>query len=105
MVQHLHLKGLCDYALCGDNEAMQPKPHPGNIAHICQRLGIAAKDTVMVGDAVRDMQMGRAAGVGLSVGVLSGVCDEEHLAGEADVIVSSVKHVLPLVIPGYQLPK
>lgn len=44
----------------------------------------------MVGDAVHDLAMGRAAGVSLTVGVLSGTSAREDLAGLSDLIVASI---------------
>jgi len=44
----------------------------------------------VVGDAVHDLAMGRAAGVGLTVGVLSGTSRREDLVGLADIIVASI---------------
>ena len=102
-VSHLGLEGLYDFSLCGDEPEMKPKPYPGNIEHVCKKVGVKPCDTIMVGDSVRDMEMAKAASVRLAVGVLSGVCDQEHLEPVADVVVPSIKHVLPLAIPGYKL--
>ncbi len=44
----------------------------------------------MVGDAIKDAQLARAGGAGLSVIVLSGVSDGEALAALADVVIDSV---------------
>jgi phosphoglycolate phosphatase len=44
----------------------------------------------VVGDAVHDLAMGRAAGVGLTVGVLSGTSGHADLAGLADIVVESI---------------
>ena len=44
----------------------------------------------MVGDAVHDLAMGRAAGAGLNVGVLSGTSGREDLEGYADLILDSI---------------
>ncbi|MFB2551509.1 HAD-IA family hydrolase [Ensifer soli] len=38
------------------------KPHPAMVIECCEGLGIAPRDTVVVGDAVYDMQMAKAAG-------------------------------------------
>ncbi len=39
------------------------KPHPAMVEAAMDRLGVAPQQAVMIGDAVFDMQMGRAAGV------------------------------------------
>jgi phosphoglycolate phosphatase len=57
---------------------------------ICRTLAIAPARTVMVGDNPDDLRMGRAAGVGLVVGVLSGVSPVALLRPYADIILPSV---------------
>jgi phosphoglycolate phosphatase len=44
----------------------------------------------MVGDNRHDLEMARAAGAGLAVGVLSGTGSRKTLGGLADVILESV---------------
>jgi len=44
----------------------------------------------VVGDAVLDLMMGRNAGAGLVVGVLSGVTPRETLARLADAVIESI---------------
>ena len=50
----------------------------------------------MVGDAVHDLAMGRAAGVGLNVGVLSGTSGRGDLEALADRIVGDVTELVGL---------
>ncbi|MBI1878711.1 MAG: HAD family hydrolase [Chloroflexi bacterium] len=57
---------------------------------LCRTLGVLPAKTVIVGDNAADLQMGRAAGVGLLVGVLSGVSSAETLAPHADIVLPSV---------------
>lgn len=38
------------------------KPHPAPILHACDLLGVAADDTLYIGDAERDIKAGKAAG-------------------------------------------
>lgn len=57
--------GLLKRAACvvsGDTCA-RAKPHPEPILHACEIAGIAIDDCVYVGDAERDMQAARAAGM------------------------------------------
>lgn len=57
--------GLLKRAACvvsGDTCA-RPKPHPEPILHACEVAGITINDCVYVGDAERDMQAARAAGM------------------------------------------
>lgn len=46
----------------GDTLA-ERKPHPAPMLHACEQAGIAPRRTIYVGDAARDMQAGRAAGM------------------------------------------
>ena len=44
----------------------------------------------MIGDSIADLRMGRGAGAGLVIGVLSGVGTPAELAPLADVVLGSV---------------
>ena len=77
-------------AIVGADEGLPTKPAPDMVLHLCRMLMVAPKETVVVGDAVADLLMGRTAGAGLVVGVLSGVSSWEILAPHADVIIHSV---------------
>lgn len=70
------------------------KPGPGMVLAFCEAVAIAPKQVAMVGDAVHDLAMGRAAGVGLTVGVLSGTSAREDLEGYADLLLDSVNEML-----------
>ena len=48
----------------------------------------------MIGDTPADLAMGRAAGAGRVVGVLSGVGSREELAPFADAVLGSVRELL-----------
>ena len=48
------------------------------------------REAAMVGDAVHDLAMGRAAGFALNIGVLSGTSGREDLEDFADLILASV---------------
>jgi phosphoglycolate phosphatase len=66
------------------------KPDPGMVHAFCEAMAIAAADVAVVGDAIHDLAMGRAAGAGLMIGVLSGTSDREDLEDLADLILDSV---------------
>jgi N-acetyl-D-muramate 6-phosphate phosphatase len=48
--------------VCGDTTAYT-KPHPEPLLHAARQLGCAAQDCVYVGDDLRDVQAGQAAGM------------------------------------------
>lgn len=77
-------------ALVSADDGLPNKPAPDMLLRVCDELNIAPAQSVMIGDSVADMQAARAAGIGLRVGVLSGVSSEEVFHGHADVIVAAV---------------
>jgi phosphoglycolate phosphatase-like HAD superfamily hydrolase len=85
----LGVASLVDAIACPD-DGHPTKPDPGMFAHLCATLGVPTARTAMVGDSSVDLEMARAAGSGLVVGVLSGVGSREELAPLADVLLDSV---------------
>lgn len=49
--------------LVGGDTLARPKPAPDPVLEACRRLGVAAMHSVLIGDDLRDIQAGRAAGV------------------------------------------
>ena len=49
-------------ALVAGDDAAQPKPAPDPVERACHRLDVAPRDAVIVGDDLRDIEAGRAAG-------------------------------------------
>merc|ERR1712093_342327 len=70
----------------------QGRPYPYMIHHLMQQLNVMdVRRVAQVGDSVRDIEMGRNAGCGLVVGVLSGADGAEALfAAGADVVCDAV---------------
>lgn len=89
----LGLTPLVDALICAD-DGLPLKPAADMVLTVCRRLNIPPGRTVVVGDNAADLQMGRAAGAGLVIGVLSGVSAAADLAPEADVLLSSVGELL-----------
>lgn len=87
-----------DMVVCGDDAGGMPKPHPHNALSICRTLDVDPQDTLMVGDTLADMGMGRSANLGGTVGVLSGVCGINELRPQADHIVRDIGELLPIVL-------
>lgn len=74
---------------CGD-DGVGVKPDPRMVLAICEAVGVAPARTAVVGDSVVDLQMGRGAGAGRVIGVLSGIGDADHLTPLADLVLPSV---------------
>lgn len=70
------------------------KPHPAMVTECCDEMGVHPDDTLVIGDAIYDMQMARAAGA-TAIGVSWGYASVAHLrdAG-ADVIVDHPRALL-----------
>jgi phosphoglycolate phosphatase len=84
---------LVDALACAD-DGIPPKPAPDMVWAVCQATGVEPAQAVVVGDAVADLQMGRAAGAGQIIGVLSGVSSAEQLTPYADKILPSIAELL-----------
>jgi phosphoglycolate phosphatase-like HAD superfamily hydrolase len=89
----LGVADMVDVLICGD-DGLPPKPAPDMVWTICRAAGIEAARTVVVGDGVTDMQMGRAAGVGAVVGVSTGVDSPAALGQYADAVLESVAELV-----------
>lgn len=93
ILQNLGMDGLFDIILCA-GEVSPPKPHPNTILTICQKLNVPPHETVMVGDTVTDMLMGKRAGIALTIGILEGgVTPREELEKVADIVVESIQEL------------
>ncbi|MFK3692689.1 HAD family hydrolase [Agrobacterium tumefaciens] len=74
------------------------KPHPAMVMECCHETGMVPADTVVIGDAIYDMQMAKAAGakaIGVSWGYAS--VDDLWKAG-ADAVVSHPRGI-PAFVP------
>lgn len=66
------------------------KPGGGMVAAFCRAVAVAPAETVVVGDNLHDMAMGRAAGAAAVVGVLTGTGTADSLAAAADVCLAGI---------------
>lgn len=76
--------------VCGWDSGHGGKPGPGMVQAFCQATGLQPGQVAVVGDSVHDLEMGRAAGAGLRVGVLTGPGNHEHLAEHADHVLDDI---------------
>jgi len=90
VLSSLNLQNVFDLIVCA-GEVTPPKPHPGIVLTICERLSIPPRETVFIGDTVGDMIAGKNAGVALTIGVVEGgITPREELERVADVVFDSV---------------
>jgi phosphoglycolate phosphatase len=76
--------------LAGCDSGFGVKPEPGMALAFCRATQLHPSAIAVVGDAVHDLEMGRRAGVGLRVGVLSGTAAREDLAPHADALMDAI---------------
>ena len=94
LLQH-HVLDLFDFR-AGCDSGYGAKPDPRMVRAFCQDLGCGLEHVAVVGDAVHDLAMGRAAGAGLTIGVLSGTSGRADLEAYADRIVGSVTELIAM---------
>lgn len=89
---HLAKLGVCgdfDF-ICGFDSGFGSKPSPGMINAFCEYTGFDPEYVAMVGDSTHDISAGHAAGVALTVGVLTGPAVYDELAGSAHAVVPDI---------------
>ena len=91
----LGVEGEIDAVVCAD-DGITVKPAPDMVVHLCAVLGIPPSRAAVVGDAPADLEMARAAGAGLAIGVLSGVGRRADLEPIADLVLASLEAFGPL---------
>ena len=89
MIEAFDIEDFITTMVCSD-DGIPAKPAPEMVTTICQRMNIEPSKVMVIGDTTSDLKMGRAAGAGLVVGVLSGVSAAKDLIPFADVIIDSV---------------
>ncbi len=93
-LEHLGIHGLVEAVACAD-DGRPVKPNPDAVLWICRSLDVPLERTAVIGDAPADVAMGRAAGAGLVIGVLTGVGDRAALSTYTDIVIDSVADLLP----------
>ena len=92
MLEAFSVRHLVDY-VAGFDLGFGAKPDTGLVTGFCRKTGLTAGEIAVVGDTRHDLVMAASAGVGLAVGVLSGVTGREGLADLSDVILNSVAEI------------
>lgn len=93
----LNLQNRAACVVCGD-DAPQPKPSPATLLMACQQIGVAAENCMYVGDAERDVQAAKAAGI-QTVVALFGYIDATDKPAEwgADVLIETPDELLKVL--------
>jgi phosphoglycolate phosphatase len=83
--------------LAGYDSGHGVKPGPGMVHAFCRSSGLRPVEVAVVGDNLHDLHMGRAAGAGLVIGVLTGTGERDILAEQADHVLESIAGIEALL--------
>ncbi len=98
MLEHFKATHRIDF-IAGYDTGHGTKPGPGMAQAFCRHSKLQSAEVVVVGDNYHDIEMGRQAGVGLTVGVLTGTSSRAELEAEADHVVQDIT-ALPDLLQG-----
>lgn len=76
--------------LAGSDSGHGAKPGPGMLNAFCRAEGLLPHEVAVIGDSTHDLEMGRAGGAGMNIGVLTGTSTEAELAVLADQVLASI---------------
>lgn len=89
LATHLAITTHLDF-VAGYDSGHGVKPGGGMVTAFCRAVGVPPAETVVVGDNLHDMAMGRAGAAAAVIGVLTGTGTEETLAAAADVCLPGI---------------
>ena len=92
-LRSLGLRGDVSALACGD-DGVGVKPDPAMLLAVCATVAIPPERTAMIGDTPADLEMGRSAGAGRVIGVLSGLGGRDELGPLADVLLPAIGELL-----------
>jgi phosphoglycolate phosphatase len=98
--------GLLERAACcvsGDT-LPQRKPDPAPLHHACEIAGMEPKNTLYVGDSIRDIEAGRAAGMGTVAAAYGYITPDDDVHGwNADVVAADTEELAQIVFKAVNL--
>ncbi|KAA3681075.1 uncharacterized protein DEA37_0005887 [Paragonimus westermani] len=86
-----------DMVLSAEDADRYPKPLPHTVHRIMDAMSCKPEQTIVVGDTPADLISGHAAGVGLTIGVLSGFSLAHNLLPHADLLMPNVTYLQRVV--------
>ena len=97
--KHLSQLAIFDYFdfICGFDSGYGSKPAPGMIYAFCDNTALEPNQVAMVGDSTHDLSAGHAAGVAMTVGVLTGPAVYSELAASAHAVVENISYLPELL--------
>jgi phosphoglycolate phosphatase len=97
-MRRLEIEELVDFC-CGYDSGHGAKPGPGMVQAFARGLGLPTAAVAVVGDSLHDLEMARAAGAGLAIGVLTGASPCETLEPHADHVIASIAEIETILRP------
>lgn len=82
--------------VAGYDSGFGTKPQPGMVLGFCAATGLEPHQVAVVGDNNHDLHMGRNAGAGLTVAVLTGTGSRESLSEASDYCLNDITELVPL---------
>jgi phosphoglycolate phosphatase len=94
LLKNLELYERLSVLVAGDSLPQQ-KPHPEPVRHACRRIGCAPEQGIFIGDALRDVQAAKAAGMPVLLALFGYVPAEEDLESwGADALIAQPEMIL-----------
>ena len=84
--------------VAGYDSGFGTKPQPGMVHGFCAATGLEPHQVAVVGDNNHDLHMGRSAGVGLTVAVLTGTGSQQSLAAASDHCLNDITELETVLI-------
>jgi len=84
--------------VCGYDSGHGIKPGPGMVRAFCNRCTLTPDRVMVVGDTLHDLEMGRNAGAGRVIGVLSGTGDRALLEPHCDAVIEDIMALEALIV-------
>ena len=82
--------------LCGYDSGHGVKPEAGMVLAFCQAMALDPTEVIVVGDNSHDIEMGKNAGVGYCIGVLTGTSTRDELEALADIVFDDITDLVQL---------
>ncbi|PDT18221.1 haloacid dehalogenase [Rhizobium sp. J15] len=91
--------GISEYVdyIAGYDSGFGVKPEPGMVIGFCAATGLSPAEVAMIGDNNHDLHMGRNAGTGLKIAVLTGTGSRSSLAAAADHVLDDITGIETLL--------
>jgi HAD superfamily hydrolase (TIGR01509 family) len=86
-------------SIVGADHPGRPKPAPDGALAAAAGLGVEPARTLVVGDSLLDVEMGKAAGM-ITCGVTTGTATRDALSSSADFVVDRLSGILSVVAGG-----